>query len=212
MSLGVVLPAQIALFPLSGVILLPRTRLPLQIFEPRYLQMIEDALATPDRLIGMIQPAQPGTPRLMQIGSAGRIVSFTELEDRRLMISLRARSRFRLVRVDQENKPYRLAQVDWRGFEPDLDPRPESAEGFDRAGLMERLTRFAELRGLASDWNAVRDTDEETLVNSLSMLLPLSPEEKQALLESPTLADRRELLDGLMEFALRGGDDEEMMQ
>ena len=212
MAARVDLPAQVALFPLAGVILLPRTRLPLQIFEPRYLQMIEDALATPQRLIGIIQAAQPGAPRLMQIGCSGRIVSFTELEDRRLMISLRAQSRFRLVRVDHESKPYRVAQVDWRGFEADLNPRPESVEGLDRAGLMDRLMRYAELRGLASDWNAVRDTDEETLVNSLSMLLPFPPEEKQALLESPTLADRRELLDGLLEFALRGGDDEEMMQ
>ncbi|WP_134679557.1 LON peptidase substrate-binding domain-containing protein [Paracoccus ravus] len=206
------LPGSIPLFPLSGAVLLPRTRLPLQIFEPRYLQMVEDALRTPSRLIGMIQPAQVGSQRLSQIGCAGRIVAFSELDDNRMMISLKALSRFRLGRIEEGFRPYRSAEVDWVGFDADLNKQAECIEGFDRLALMARLRRYAELRGISSDWNAAGVVDEETLVNSLSMLLPFTPEEKQALLESPTLADRRELLDGLLEFALRGGDDEERIQ
>ena len=206
------LPQTIPLFPLAGAVLLPRTRLPLQIFEPRYLQMVEDVLKTPDRLIGMIQPAQPGSDTLSLIGCAGRIVAFSELDDNRLMISLKARSRFRLQKTEQGFLPYLRGQADWRGFEGDLDPRPESLTGFDRSALLQRLSRYAERRGLTTDWDAAEASEEELLVNSLSMLLPFSAEEKQALLESPTLADRRELLDGLLEYALRGGDDEEILQ
>ncbi|MTH77595.1 LON peptidase substrate-binding domain-containing protein [Paracoccus aestuariivivens] len=206
------LPVEIPLFPLSGAVLLPRTRLPLQVFEPRYLQMVEDVLKTRSRLIGIIQPVQMGAERLCQIGCAGRIVAFSELDDRRVMISLRARSRFRLLKSDSTDTPYRVGRVDWSGFEADRDPRCQTVEGFDREVLIQRIKRYAELRGLASDWGAAAVTEEETLVNSLAMLLPFSAEEKQALLESPTLADRRELLDGLLEYALRGGDDEETIQ
>lgn len=206
------LPQTVPLFPLTGAVLLPRTRLPLHIFEPRYLQMIEDALKTPERLIGMIQPAEGGTESLAQIGSAGRIIAFSELDDNRLMISLKARSRFRLIRTEQGFSPYLRGHIDWRGFESDLDPRPEQTQGFDRTRLLDRLQRYAEKRGLTTDWEAASTSEEELLVNSLSMLLPLSPEEKQALLEIPTLAQRCELLDGLLEYALRGGDDEETIQ
>ncbi|MDS9466970.1 LON peptidase substrate-binding domain-containing protein [Paracoccus sp. MBLB3053] len=212
MSRAAELPDGIPLFPLSGAILLPRTRLPLQIFEPRYLQMVEDVLKTPSRLIGMIQPVHPEGQRLAQIGCAGRIVAFSELDDNRLMISLKARSRFRLGRIEDGFRPYRYAKVRWTGFERDLSSRPETVEGFDRDALMARLARFARQRGLVSDWSSAESADEEALVNSLSMLLPFSTEEKQALLESPSLADRRELLDGLLEYALRGGDDEEIIQ
>ena len=213
MVLTIDLPDCVPLFPLSGAVLLPRTRLPLQIFEPRYLQMVEDVLKTPQRMIAMIQPADSGNQRLSQIGCAGRIVSFTELDDNRLMILLRAVSRFRVIEVEQGFTPYLRARLDWAGFDSDRDPRPETAPApFDRHALIGRLARYAEQRGLTTDWEAAESSDEELLVNSLSMLLPFSPEEKQALLESPTLSDRRELLDGLLEFALRGGDDEETMQ
>lgn len=213
MSWAVDLPATVPLFPLTGAILLPRTRLPLQIYEPRYLQMVEDVLKSPQRLIAMIQPMDGGHQRLSQIGCAGRIVSFTELDDRRLMIALRAVSRFRLIEVEQGFAPYLRGRLDWAGFATDLDPRPETLDGpHDRQALIGRLARYAARRGLTTDWEAAKSSDEEMLVNSLSMLLPFSPEEKQALLESPTLSDRREMLDGLLEFALRGGDDEETIQ
>lgn len=204
------LPGTIPLFPLTGAVLLPRTRLPLQIFEPRYLQMVEDVLKTPSRLIGMIQPGEGD--RLAQIGCAGRIVAFSELEDHRLMVSLKAISRFRLDETQEGFTPYLRGRVDWSGFQRDTDPRPETAPASDRAALIAKLVRFARKRDLTTDWAAAEASEEEVLVNSLTMLLPLSPEEKQALLESPTLAARRELLDGLLEYALRGGDDEETIQ
>lgn len=204
------LPGTIPLFPLSGAVLLPRTRLPLQIFEPRYLQMVEDVLKTPARLIGMIQPAEG--ERLAQIGCAGRIVAFSELDDHRLMISLKAVSRFRLDEVQQGFSPYLRGRVDWTEHQRDMDPRPETVPKVDRAALIAKLVRFARKRDLTTDWAAAETADEEGLVNSLAMLLPFASEEKQALLESPTLATRRVLLDGLLEYALRGGDDEETIQ
>jgi Lon protease-like protein len=212
MSRGIDLVEVIALFPLPGAVLMPRTRLPLQIFEPRYLQMIEDVLKSPARLIGMIQPAAGGLEALAQVGSAGRIVAFSELDDGRLMISLKAVSRFRLVELRPGFTPYLRGQVDWSGYGSDLVSEPERDSGFCRDGFMARLGRYMEQRGLSTDWETAETTDDETLVNSMSMLLPLAPEEKQALLECQTLAGRRVLLDGLLEYALHGGDNEETIQ
>ena len=212
MSRGPDLPETIPLFPLPGAVLMPRTRLPLQIFEPRYLQMVEDVLKTPTRLIGMIQPAEGGLESLAAVGCAGRIVGFAELEGGRLMISLKAQSRFRLREVQPGFTPYLRAEVDWTGYETDLARDAEGDAGFERTQFMARLTRYIALRGLSADWDSAEASDDEMLVNSLAMLLPLSPEEKQALLECPTLLERRVLLDGLMEYALRGGDNEETIQ
>ncbi|WP_017998692.1 LON peptidase substrate-binding domain-containing protein [Paracoccus sp. N5] len=212
MSRGIDLPEVIALFPLPGAVLMPRTRLPLQIFEPRYLQMVEDVLKTPSRLIGMIQPAAAGLDALAQVGCAGRIVAFSELDDGRLMISLKAISRFRLIELRPGFTPYLRGQVDWADYASDLSPEPEQDPGFHRAEFMARLGRYMEQRGLSTDWESAEATDDETLVNSMAMLLPLAPEEKQALLERQTLAGRRQLLDGLLEYALHGGDNEETIQ
>lgn len=212
MSRGIDLPETVPLFPLPGAVLMPRTRLPLQIFEPRYLQMVEDVLKTPSRLIGMIQPAEGGLDALAQVGCAGRIVAFSELDDGRLMISLKARSRFRLNEVRPGFTPYLRGQVDWSGYETDLAVQPEEDPRFERKGFMARLGRYMEQRGLSTDWDAAEASEEETLVNSLSMLLPFAPEEKQALLEASTLFKRRILLEGLLEYALHGGDNEETIQ
>ena len=212
MPRGPDLPETIALFPLPGAILMPRARLPLQIFEPRYLQLVEDVLKTPARLIGMIQPAGGAQEALADIGCAGRIVAFSELDDGRLMISLKACSRFRLIETRPGFTPYLRAEVSWTGFETDLLTQPEEDPGFARAAFMARLARSMDLRGVGTDWTSAEASDDETLVNALAMLLPLSPEEKQALLECATLAGRRALLDGLMEYALRGGDNEEIIQ
>ena len=212
MSKGFDLPDAIALFPLPGAVLMPRTRLPLQIFEPRYLQMVEDVLKTPSRLIGMIQPAEAGLEALAQIGCAGRIAAFSELDDGRLMISLKAISRFRLAEVRPGFTPYLRGQVDWQGFAGDLGAEPEQDADFARTGFMARLSRYMEQRNLSTDWDSAEATDDETLVNSMSMLLPFAPEEKQALLECPTLSQRRALLDGLLAYALHGGDNEETIQ
>lgn len=212
MSRGFDLPDTIALFPLPGAVLMPRTRLPLHIFEPRYLQMVEDVLKTPARLIGMIQPAEAGLDALASVGCAGRIAAFSELDDGRLMISLRAISRFRLTETQPGFSPYLRGAVDWADYAGDLAAEPEADGAFRRHPFMSRLSRYLHRRELSTDWGAAEETDNETLVNSLSMMLPLAPEEKQALLECATLPERRELLEGLLEYALHAGDNDEVIQ
>ena len=209
------LPEGIPVFPLPGALLLPRARLPLNIFEPRYLAMLEDTLKTPHRLIGMIQPitvAEAGEAgRLHHIGCAGRVTAFQETEDGRYLITLSGVSRFRLGERVEGFAPYLRARVDWTSFERDLG-RAEQDPGLDRGAFLDVLKRYFETAQLASDWDSLTEADPELLVNSLSMLCPFDPEEKQALLEAPTLAERRETLVTLMEFAARGGGEEGAMQ
>ncbi|MBK4217985.1 LON peptidase substrate-binding domain-containing protein [Paracoccus caeni] len=202
------LPNRIALFPLAGAVLMPRSRLPLHIFEPRYLQMVEDVLKTDHRLIGMIQPEGEN---LAAIGNAGRIVAYSETDDGRLMISLKAVSRFRQSDAEQGFTPYLTTEPDWTPFQRDMSGS-EHDPALDRPKLFHLLERYMKSHDLSTDWGAAADAEDELLINSLSMMLPFSPGDKQALLESPTLADRRELLFGLVEFALRSGDSEETMQ
>ncbi|MCF3974190.1 LON peptidase substrate-binding domain-containing protein [Paracoccus salsus] len=202
------LPTRIALFPLESAVLMPRTRLPLHIFEPRYLQMLEDTLKTEHRLIGMIQPEGDG---LAAIGTAGRMVAFSETDDGRMMISLKAVSRFRLSDTQEGFAPYVQGVVAWDSFGRDLKG-PEHDPDLNRDALFEMLRRYMDAHELSTDWEAAARAEDETLINSLAMMLPFSSGDKQALLESPTLADRRELLQGLLEYALRGGDDEDRLQ
>ena len=208
------LPDTIAVFPLPGALLLPRARLPLHIFEPRYLQMLDDALKTKHRLIGMIQPREvPGAAekRPHAFGCAGRLTGFSETEDGRYMVTLSGISRFRVLQEVQGFTPYRRCQVDWAPFARDLGGA-ESDAGFKRAEFMAGLKRYFEAMELSTDWGSLKGADEELLINSLSMLCPFSPEDKQALLEAPSLTTRRETLVTLIEFALRGGNGDEMMQ
>ena len=204
------LPDLIPIFPLPGALLLPRARLPLHIFEPRYLAMIEDCLKTQHRLIGMIQPREvPGTNEklLHAIGCAGRLTAFSETEDGRYMITLAGVSRFRVREEVSGFTPYRRVEIDWSGFERDRG-NEENDPGFRRTVFFEILKRFFAMHQLSTDWESLSGADDELLINSLSMLCPFEPDEKQALLEAPSLATRRETLVTLMEFALRGGDDE----
>lgn len=209
------LPDTIPIFPLPGAVLLPRSRLPLHIFEPRYLQMLDDALKTPQRLIGMVQPggAGPGgnDDRLHLIGCAGRVTQFSETEDGRYLITLTGMSRFRIRSEVSGFTPYRRCDVGWDGFERDLG-RVEHDESFDRDAFMALLARYFSTRKLDTDWETLREAEDELLINSLSMLLDFDPEEKQALLEAPSLTTRRETLVTLIEFALRGGQNEETVQ
>jgi hypothetical protein len=207
------LPDVIPIFPLPGALLLPRARLPLHLFEPRYLAMLEDALKTPQRLIGMIQPNKvPGRegPGLFSIGCAGRITQFSETEDGRYMITLGGMSRFRVIEEVEGFTPYRRARVSWAGFEQDLGDEEHDA-GFDRPEFLKGLAQFFEAQDLQTDWDSLKEADDELLINSLSMLLGFEPEDKQALLEAPSLSTRRETLVTLIQFALRGGD-EDIMQ
>lgn len=208
------LPSTIPVFPLPGALLLPRARLPLHIFEPRYLAMLDDTLKTEHRLIGMVQPRdvpEGQEKRLHTIGCAGRLTAFSETEDGRYMITLSGMSRFRVLNEVDGFTPYIRCDVAWDGFSRDLGPT-EHDDGFDRDTLMNLLHRFFEERQLSTDWDSLKEAEEELLINSLSMLCPFDPEDKQALLEAPSLSTRRETLITLIEFALRGGMNEDVMQ
>jgi Lon protease-like protein len=206
------LPDTIAVFPLSGALLLPRARLPLHIFEPRYLAMLDDALKQPGRLVGMVQPRGDGNPPpLHSIGCAGRITAFSETEDGRYMITLTGICRFRLREEVTGFTPYRRVRTEWTGFERDF-AGPDEDAGFARAGFLDLLGRYFEHAGLSTDWSALKGAEDELLINSLSMLCPFDAEEKQALLEAPCLKTRRETLTALMRMALHGGQGEEKVQ
>jgi len=214
MNKPVELPANIAIFPLGGALLLPRARLPLHIFEPRYLQMIEDALKTDARLIGMVQPNDVKGRKgngLHTIGCGGRITQFSETEDGRYMVTLGGMSRFRVVQEIEGFSPYRRCDVSWDGFERDLG-KEETDATLDRPAFLALLGRYFEARGLSADWDTLKEADDELLINSLSMMLDLEPEDKQALLEAPSLQTRRETLVTLIEYTMRGGQDEGLMQ
>ncbi|MEO1733628.1 MAG: LON peptidase substrate-binding domain-containing protein [Pseudomonadota bacterium] len=208
------LPATVAVFPLPGALLLPRARLPLHIFEPRYLQMIDDALKTPERLIGMVQPntaPRAAEDSLQSIGCAGRITQLSETEDGRYLITLSGVSRFRISQEVNGFSPYRKCDVVWDGFDRDLGSS-EADNGFNRSNFMGLLERFFESKRLRTDWDTLKDADDELLINSLSMLLDFEPEDKQALLEAPSLTTRRETLVTLIEFSMRSGDGEDRLQ
>ncbi|MCB1363206.1 MAG: LON peptidase substrate-binding domain-containing protein [Rhodobacteraceae bacterium] len=207
------LPDTLPVFPLPGALLLPRSRLPLHVFEPRYLQMLEDALKSPQRLIGMVQPRPlPGQDdALHRIGCAGRVTQFSETEDGRYLVTLTGQSRFRVLREIEGFSPYRRCEVAWDGFGRDLG-KTEIDRHFDRARFLELLERFFSARLLSTDWETLKEAEDELLINSLSMLLDFEPEEKQALLEAPCLSTRRETLVTLIEFSMRGGSDEEILQ
>lgn len=202
------LPDVIPVFPLPSVLLLPRARLPLHIFEPRYLAMVEDCLKTPQRLIGMLIPHGAG---LAPIGCAGRISQFAEAEDDRYMITLTGVCRFAVKEEVPGFTPYRRAQVDWRPFAHDLEASAEDA-GFDKEKLLALVKRFFAMRNLAADWSGLEDAPAEVLINAFSMLSPLSGEDRQALLAAPDLSTRCNVLTTLIEFALYGGASDEVMQ
>lgn len=213
MFVGNNLPKVIPIFPLSGALLLPRSNLPLQIFEPKYLQMLEDSLKTSDRMIGMIQVnSNTGNPNdLHKIGCAGRIIQFSETPDGRYMITLAGVSRFQIEVEEIGFTAYRKAQVDWSDYEKDLGPA-EKDKDFDRDYFMELLEKFFVSADLKTDWNSLKDADEELLINSLSILCPFEAEDKQALLEAKSLVLRRKTLTTLLEFSILGGRAGDSMQ
>tara|TARA_B100002051_G_C16549130_1_gene541638 strand:+ start:233 stop:880 length:648 start_codon:yes stop_codon:yes gene_type:complete len=201
------LPENIPLFPLPGALLLPNSRLPLNIFEPRYINMVEDTLATKHRLIGMIQPVKINTGnnlketnKYQKVGCAGRIVSFTETDDGRYLITLEGLSRFIFRKEIEHQKPYILSEVDWGFYKDDLVPF-EGINSFDRNGFLETLKKYLDSAQIASDWEVLKKAREEILVNSLSMLCPFEPEEKQVLLEAETIVKRLDVLVTLMKLS-----------
>ncbi|MFT5784726.1 MAG: Lon protease-like protein [Ascidiaceihabitans sp.] len=208
------LPSVLPVFPLPGALLLPRARLPLNLFEPRYLQMFDDALKTDARLIGMVQPnevAGRDGNGLHMIGCAGRITQFSETEDGRYMMTLGGVSRFRVIKEVEGFSPYRKCEVNWDGFDRDLGDVEQDVV-FDRKPFLNQLNKYFEAKGLSADWETLEEAEDELLINSLSMMMDFEPEDKQALLEAPSLSTRRETLVTLIEYSLRGGDGGDMMQ
>jgi len=209
------LPETLPIFPLSGVLLLPGGKLPLNVFEPRYLAMVFDALAGP-RLIGMVQPVQPGgdygdglptadgKPQVHRIGCAGRIVSFNETEDGRLLLALSGVCRFQIGReLEPAQGGYRRVSSLFAPYRADLDQADETIE-LDRERLMAALAAFFRSRNLSTDWEAVKQAADRNLVTSLSMVLPFGPVEKQALLEAADSSARAKLLVAFLEMGAFG--------
>lgn len=199
------LPETVPVFPLTGALLLPRARLPLNIFEPRYLTMVDDTLRGA-RVIGMIQPdeskaAAAGNPALYGVGCAGRIVSYEETGDGRFLITLLGISRFQLREELAVTTPYRQCRIDYEPFAADFTPNC-GEESVDRTALLHTLAEYLQANKIEADWNGIRDAPTEALVNGLSMMSPYGAREKQALLEAPDLRTRSELLIAVTEFAL----------
>lgn len=210
------LPGRIPLFPLGGALLLPRGQLPLNIFEPRYLAMVNAAISS-DRIIGMIQPASDEDiaqqdndqvkPKLYDIGCAGRLTSFSETADGRMLITLTGISRFRVNEELSTVTPFRIARVDFDHFADDLTPELDQ-EKVNRTLLLEVFKRYLSAHELEADWESVHRSSNETLVNTLSMISPYPPAEKQALLEARDIVHRSEILIALTEMALSKTTDE----
>lgn len=214
------LPEQVALFPLSGALLLPAGNMPLNIFEPRYLAMLDDAISS-HRVIGMIQPRfdladkpdfDVDNPPLCDVGCLGRITAFQESGDGRLIVNLSGVCRFRVMEEQGLIKGYRSARV--AGFADDLVDDPSAAEAVDRDALLRTFRMFLEANNMEADWEGVREADNETLVNTLSMMSPYGPAEKQALLEAEDLKTRAETLIAMTEIALarEGGETSNTLQ
>jgi len=206
------LPLSLPVFPLRGAILLPRAALPLNIFEPRYLAMLNDTIAGA-RVLGIIQPADAAegvesptgkTSRLRRIGCAGRVTAFQELDDGRLVITLTGIARFEVVKEIPSVTPYRICEVRYDAFASDLEPG-RGEDGVDREHLLHTLEAYLERRKMRVDWRAISTATTEFLVNGLSVMSPHGPEEKQALLEAPDLPSRAKILVTLAEMELAGG-------
>ena len=203
------LPKVVPVFPLEGALLLPRGELPLNVFEPRYVAMIDHALAG-DRVIGMVQPRpdqnDTDPPRLSEVGCLGRLTSFQETGDGRYLITLTGVCRFRVVEEVAGDTPFRRCQVSIADFVDDLTPRCGESE-VDRDRLLDMFHQYLDANGLETDWDSIERASTETLVNALSMMSPYGAREKQALLEAPDLSTRAEVLIAVTEMNLaRGGD------
>jgi len=212
------LPGVIPVFPLPGALLLPRGQMPLNIFEPRYLAMVDDALRDGHRLIGMIQP-DPGQdgrsdkPRLFAVGCAGRITQLAETGDGRYLIELTGVARFRVEEEIKVATDYRQCRVTYAPFADDFVAR-RGEQQVDRAALLEALREFLKSNNLEADWEGIEKAPNEALVNALSMMSPYGTAEKQALLEAPDLKTRAEILVAItqIELAKKNTDGESPLQ
>jgi Lon protease-like protein len=202
----------IPVFPLPGALLLPRGQMPLNIFEPRYLAMIDDALRDGHRLIGMVQPdtghsGAPAKPQLYRVGCVGRITQLAETGDGRYLIQLTGVARFRIERELEVSTLYRQCEVSYAPFTDDFIARKGEDE-VDRDRLLAALTAFLKANKLQADWEGIKNAPNEALVNALAMMSPYGAAEKQALLEAPDLKTRAEILVAVTEIELAKGKSE----
>lgn len=208
---GESLPQRFPVFPLNGALLLPGGNLPLNIFEPRYLAMVRDAMQT-DRVIGMIQSRDPGeadivaespaqSSPLYGVGCVGRITNFSEADDGRILITLSGISRFDVIEELEVDTPYRQVAASFKRWRQDCEP--DEPPGELRGRLLKVLERYFELQGIEADWRAIEEAPMIPLVISLAMICPFGPSEKQALLETPEVAGQAELLTTLMDMDVR---------
>jgi Lon protease-like protein len=200
------LPDIIPVFPLPGALLLPRGQMPLNIFEPRYLAMIDDAFRSGLRLIGMVQPddsnsARKHEPSLYKVGCVGRIIQMAESGDGRYLIQLTGVARFRIEEELEVGTPYRQCRVVYTPFVDDFIPRKGEDE-VDRDSLLHALADFLKANDLKADWDGIKNAPNEALVNALAMMSPYGTAEKQALLEAPDLKTRAEILIAVTEIEL----------
>src|ERR1700740_1288946 len=200
------LPQIIPVFPLPGALLLPRGQMPLNIFEPRYLAMVDDTFRDGHRLIGMIQPdvthsQSESKPALFRVGCVGRITQLAETGDGRYILELTGISRFKVVEELTVQTPYRQCKVDYFSFADDFTAR-KGEDAVNREALLEVLTDFLKANNLKVDWEGVESAPNEALVNALAMMSPYGPAEKQAMLEAPDLKTRAEILVAVTEMDL----------
>jgi hypothetical protein len=195
------LPNKLAIFPLTGAVLFPQTQLPLNIFEPRYLQMIDEVLSSPDRIMGMIQPNlsknDPDSKNLKKVGCAGRISSFSETGDGRYLVTLTGLIRFEVNNELDTTTQYRQVIANYDNYKEDL--KPANLENVDRKSLLVLIKKYLEQRNLLIDWEIIEQSPTEQLINYSGVLVPFEPEEKQLLLETRSLFDRCKTLESLFQ-------------
>ena len=189
------LPKKIAIFPLTGAVLFPKTQLPLNIFEPRYVQMLNAALATPHKLIGMIQPISGSTNSLKKVGCVGRVTSYNETDDHRYLITLNGIIRFEVENELDTTTQYRQVEVNYENFITDL--KSEDVTNVDRESLLKLIKKYLKNKSLLADWDIIQQTPTEQLINYSGVLVPFTPEEKQLLLEARTIMGRSRALEAL---------------
>lgn len=202
------LPAALPVFPLTGVLLLPGGHLPLNIFEPRYLEMVDAALSS-HRLIGMVQPKTPNydgaqkNPEISATGCAGKIVDYCETEDGRYVITLNGICRFSIVEEMKTTTKFRQVKPDWGPFEKDLNAI--GCLDLDREKLNILLEKYFDIQGLHCDWGMIEEASDEKLITCLSMICPFEPQEKQALLEAVCCNARADLFMTMLDMAVKSG-------
>ena len=189
------LPKKKPIFPLTGAVLFPKTQLPLNIFEPRYVQMLNAALATPHKLIGMIQPIAGSDNSLKKVGCVGRVTSYNETDDHRYLITLNGIIRFEIENELDTTTEYRQVEVNYENFITDL--KSEDVTNVDRESLLKLIKKYLKNKSLLADWDIIQQTPTEQLINYSGVLVPFTPEEKQLLLEARTIMGRSRALEAL---------------